>query len=251
MHGEGRRTLGGEALENGRRLRRVRKVVHRRAKRLARAQDVRLGQRHIARAALGEEVAAEERPRRHIQHQPAFPGMGHVGRVVPAHGVAAEREVLAIRERTRRAIGEVVDRHHGGHGSAHRHRLRRGGQEGIERTAFVRLEVRQPDVTQALDRQHRADRLAHQREQLPLARVEEHRRLVDDEVLVEAELARHPGLGNRRVDAVDAVRDLVDVGAGFRVRDHCSTPMKVSRGHMARMCNDRTDRYTSSACRHF
>ena len=81
-----------------------------------------------------------------------------------------------------------------------------------------------------------------------LARVEEHGCLVDDEVLVEAELAWPAGQGNRRVDAKDAVGDLVDVGAGFRVRDHGSTPIGC---HVARMCNDTAGRYTPSACRHF
>ncbi len=80
--------------------------------------------------------------------------------------------------------------------------------------------MRQPDVAQALDRQNGRDGLAHQREHLPHARVEEHGRVIDDEVLVEVELAHTARQLYRRVDAVDAVRHLLDVRAGLRIRDH-------------------------------
>src|SRR5688572_30730501 len=51
--------------------------------------------------------------------------------------------------------------------------------------------------------------------------MKQHRLIVDDQVLIEAEpdLARQP---QRRVDAVDAGGDFVDASARFVVRDHCA-----------------------------
>jgi hypothetical protein len=54
--------------------------------------------------------------------------------------------------------------------------------------------------------------------------VEQHRRVVDDQILIEAEpnLARQL---RRRVDAENAGGDLGDVRAGLRVRDHERSPL--------------------------
>jgi hypothetical protein len=49
--------------------------------------------------------------------------------------------------------------------------------------------------------------------------MEQERRFVDDQVLIEAEL-EVAGQRQRRIDAVDAGGDLVDVRAGLLVRDH-------------------------------
>jgi hypothetical protein len=66
--------------------------------------------------------------------------------------VPAELEHLAVGQGARRALGDVVHRHHGGDAAAHRLGLRRGGEEIVERAALVGLEVREGDVAQALER---------------------------------------------------------------------------------------------------
>ena len=86
----------------------------------------------------------------------------------------------------------------------------------VERAALVGLEVRQPDVTQPLDRHHGADRLADEREQLAAGRVWNSigaSSTIRYWLKLNADVARQR---HRRVDAVDAVGDLVDVGAGLR-----------------------------------
>ena len=96
----------------------------------------------LAGAALREEIAAEERARRRVEHEAAFPRMRHVRRVEPAHRVRPERELLAVRERARRAVGEVADRDHRRHLAADGHGVRRGCEELVERAALVGFEVR-------------------------------------------------------------------------------------------------------------
>jgi hypothetical protein len=79
--------------------------------------------------------------------------------------------------------------------------------------------MRQPEILELLERHHRANGLGHQWKQLPLTGVKQHRRVIDDEVLVEAEL---PGArdAHGRVDSEDTVRHFLDVGAGLSVGDH-------------------------------
>ena len=133
--------------------------------------------------------------------------------------VPAERQLRAIGERVRCAVREIADGHHRRHLAAHRHGLRRGGQKQVQRAAFIGFEVRQAEVAQLFQRHHRANGLGDDRKQLPLAGVKQHRRVIHDEVLVEAEL---PGARNAhgRVDSEDAVRHFLDVGAGLSVGDH-------------------------------
>ena len=71
------------------------------------------------------------------------------------------------------------------------------------------------DPAQLLDVDHLADRLGHQREQLPGAGVEEQRLVAVDQVLVEGEAAGGDLRDDRR-QAVDAVGDLVDVRVCMR-----------------------------------
>ncbi len=145
--------------------------------------------------------------------------MRHVRRVEPTERVPAEPQLLAIGERARRPIGVVVDRYHRRDTAADRHCLGRRGKEGIERAALIRLEVRQTDVAQTPDRNDGLDRLTHEREQMPMAGMEHHGLIVDDQILVEAELAA-AGQLHRSVDAVDALGHLLDVRAGLRIGDH-------------------------------
>ncbi|MCQ4345941.1 hypothetical protein NGA35_00555 [Pseudomonas stutzeri] len=152
-----------------------------------------------------------------LHQQAALPGVRQVRGVQPLHDAPAERQRLAVLERPRRAVGEIVDRHQRRHRAAQRYRLRGDGQPFVERAALVGLDVGQADVAQALDRQHAGHRLAHQREQPARAGVEQQRLVVEQQVLVEREAAAlHP---HRGVDAVDAVGDLDDVGARLRVGD--------------------------------
>jgi hypothetical protein len=65
--------------------------------------------------------------------------------------------------------------------------VRRRREKLVERAALVGLEVRESDVPELLDRHHGADRLAHEREEAAEPGVEHHRRLVDDQVLIEVE----------------------------------------------------------------
>lgn len=119
--------------------------------------------------------------------------MRHVRRIEPLDGVPAQRERVAVGERPWRAVGDVVGGHHGGDLPAHRNRLRRDRQPLVHRAAFIRLEMRVRDVAQPLDGQHALDRLAREGEQPARSRVEQERRVVDDQVLVEVELARASG----------------------------------------------------------
>ena len=195
MHArERRRLLRREAFEDRGGVRGVGEVVHRRAERFARAQDVRFGERRLAGAALGEQVAAQEGARGGLHHQAAVPAVRHVRRVEPAHRVRAEAQHFAVGERAGRSVRHVVDGDHRGDLPAQRLGAWRRRQPFVERAAFVGLEVREADVAQPLDRQHAADGLAHEREQPPRPGVEEQRRVVDDQVLVEIELPGPPGI---------------------------------------------------------
>src|SRR5713226_4015676 len=66
--------------------------------------------------------------RRLLEQEPALPGVRDVGRVEPAHGVAAEDQPLAVRKRTRGPVGHVVHGDHGRDPAAQRSRNRGHGQ---------------------------------------------------------------------------------------------------------------------------
>ena len=52
--------------------------------------------------------------------------------------------------------------------------------------------------------------------------MEQQRRVVDDQILVEIEVIGAARNGDRRVDAVDAIGDLMNVGAGLQIGNHWS-----------------------------
>src|SRR5262245_46685049 len=81
--GERRRPERGQPLQVLAAVARVRVVVERLPERLARPEDVRLGQRGPPVAALGEEVAAEQRAGVALPEEAALPGVGHVRGVEP------------------------------------------------------------------------------------------------------------------------------------------------------------------------
>src|SRR6185312_938453 len=66
-------------------------------------------------------------------------------------------------------------------------------------------------------------------EELALPGMKQQRLLIHDQVLIETELPGAARQGDRRVDAIDAVGNLLDIRAGLAVRDHRSTPMRVYR----------------------
>jgi len=181
------RLFAREALEDGGGLRRVRVVVHRRAERLTRAQNVGLGDRRGAAAALREEVAAEQRARGRLHHEAAVPAVRHVRGIEPAQHVRAGGQDLAVGERPCGADGEIVHRDHRAHLAADRDGVRGDGEEVVERAALVGLEVREGDVADRVHRQRLADRLGDQREHAARAGVEDERLGAGDQVLVEVE----------------------------------------------------------------
>src|SRR5205807_1750851 len=67
---------------------------------------------------------------------------------------AAQRHDLAVGKGARLAIGDVVHRYHSRDRAAERHGTWCGGKEFVERAAFVRLEMRERDSAQPLDRQY-------------------------------------------------------------------------------------------------
>src|SRR4051812_34400113 len=93
-------------------------------------------------------------------------------------------------------------------------------EELVDRAALVGLEVCERDPAQPLDRHDLLDGLAHEREQLAHTRVVEQRLFGVDQELVEGEAGR-ADVGDERGDAVDAVRDLVNVCV------HCGTPFSL------------------------
>ncbi len=216
--GFGRRELA----EQGAGVLRVREVVHRSPHRLARGEDVGVGERLAVRTGLREEVAAEEGPGGGLEGVPALPAVGEVRGVEPPDAVLAERELLAVAERPRRPHRLILDRRERGDEAARRGRGRRCPEELVQRAALVGLVVRERDPPEPLHRQHRGDGLAREREDAPRPGVEQERLVVCDEVLVEAEAARdRHGRGRQGgADAVDARCDLVHPGSGLRVRDH-------------------------------
>ena len=76
----------------------VRVVVHLAAEFLARSEDVRLGDGNFARAALGEEIATEQRAGQQFHDQSALPGVRQMRRVVPADFMLAELQDLTVRQ---------------------------------------------------------------------------------------------------------------------------------------------------------
>src|SRR2546426_1167475 len=77
--------------------------------------------------------------------------------------------------------------------------------------------MRKRDIPQALNRQYALDSLAHQRKHLARARVKKHRCVINDQILVERESARHDAWRQRRIYPINAVGNLINVGSGLAV----------------------------------
>src|SRR5439155_13513510 len=142
VHARQRRRFGRrEPSQQGSRMRGMRIVVEPVAECLALLEDLRRGdQRPRAVARLREQIAAQQRARSDFKQVSALPGVREVRRVEPADPMTAERQLLAIRERTRRTIEAVaVDQRVDP--PAHRFGARGNGEEVIERATLVRFVV--------------------------------------------------------------------------------------------------------------
>src|SRR5690606_26032353 len=121
---ERRRLLLCESFERLARVRRMGEIVERLAERFAGLEDVFLDQRFLAYATLCKQIAAEKGLRRHLHREAAFPAMRHMRRIEPAHSLLAKNDLLAIGQRARLAIREILDRRHRSDTAADRDRIR-------------------------------------------------------------------------------------------------------------------------------
>ncbi len=126
---------------------------------LAWLQNVGLGQRLVRRPSLSEEITAQERFCRLFKEEAADPSVGQVRRRKPAHGMRTEGYNFIILHGARSAVSHVTDRDNCSDLAAERHGIRRNRQEIIESPAFICLVVRERDIAQTFDRQHRVDRV--------------------------------------------------------------------------------------------
>ena len=160
-------------------------------------------------AHVGEQVAAEERARRLLVHQPRVPAVRHVRGVEAPHAPAAEVDHLAVGERARRAGGLVVEPDGAADGAVGDG----GGGGGVEplaeRAALVGLDVAERDPAQPAQVGDPRRRQGDRGEQGALAAVEQERLVGVDQELVEGEPAR-PHLRHEGGEAVDPLGDLVD-----------------------------------------
>jgi hypothetical protein len=79
-----------------------------------------------------------------------------------------------------------------------------GSEELIERTAFVSLEMRERDPTQAFERQNVGYSLVHLRKHPPLSGVKEQRIVIYKQVLIVGDSAACDA-GNRCADAKNGI----------------------------------------------
>jgi hypothetical protein len=176
-----------------------------------RVEQVVAGHRRAV-AELRAQVTAEQRPGLLLVEHVRLPVMGHVRRRDLDHAALQRRttdlEHLAVGERPRRPVAQVVERHRASQRPVRDRRVRRRGEELVHRPAFVRLDVRERDPAQPGDRQHLLDRLPDEREQLAHAGVVQQGLLRVHQELVEGEAARR-NVGHVGGDAVDPVGDLV------------------------------------------
>jgi hypothetical protein len=110
-------------------------AVHLLVVRDRRLDDVR-GRRHIRGTAPGEEVAAEERRRRLLEHDARLPRTGNVRGVDPAYAQATEVEDLSILEWAWRARSHVGEAEKASRPSVRRLRVR-GEREPVAEGAVL------------------------------------------------------------------------------------------------------------------
>jgi hypothetical protein len=104
-------------------------------------------------AAIGEKIAAQQRPSRVLHDQARFPAMRQMWRIEPLQTESSSLEDFGVAEDTSLTIGDIVHRSHREKATAQRDCVRSRGEELIEGTALVGLEVRERDPAQAFQRQ--------------------------------------------------------------------------------------------------
>src|SRR5262245_42280765 len=105
----------------------------------------------MVRATLGEQITAKQRVRLALEQNTALPGVRHVRRIEPLNFAAAQRDDLVVLHRTRLPVGDVIGGDECGDLAAWRHGNGGHTKELIERTALVRLEMREADIAKPLD----------------------------------------------------------------------------------------------------
>src|SRR5438874_816833 len=232
--GEGLRLERGQVREDAVRHRRVGQVVRERprlvvAERVTKAPDDVGGGERLDLAVLLQDIRAEERAFGLLEEETRVPAVGHVRRAAVAEAVPPGRDDLAVRERARRPVGDVVHADDGAHDAARG--LRPGGarEPVVQRAALVGLEVAEADPTDTRGVDDLGHRVAHHGEHLAEPGVEEERLVVTDQELVELEV----GLGDEGRDAEEVGRNLGHLG-------HAVTCLPVSVWEVAASIRTRT-----------
>jgi len=79
-------------------------------------------------AKMREQISTKQGLRRLLENHAGVPAVRNMRRIDPANALASKIEDLAIGERARRTVGEVVERHHAGGLPLDHLRLRRARQ---------------------------------------------------------------------------------------------------------------------------
>jgi len=139
-----------------------------------------------------------------------------------------EVDRLAVGERPRQPVGEVVERHHAAQRAVRDRGGRRRREPVVHRAALVGLDMAEGDPAQTVERQHARVGRRDGPEHPARAAMEQQRLVGDHEELVEGEAGRR---GNRRHEgrqSIEAVGNLVDPGGHFQ-SSPVGRPMAVSR----------------------
>ena len=179
MHARVRGFCCARRSERGRRLRRMRVVVHRLAERFARAEDVGLGQRLLAVARLGEQVAAEEGAGRRRPSAGRSPSRAARAACRTTASCGGRARAARRRPGARRPVGDVADRHHRARSgcTAARPRAPRPATGSASRTRRPRSATGRPQRSRSIGMTEAMASL-HQREHLARTGVEQQRLVV-------------------------------------------------------------------------
>ena len=165
-----------------------------------------------------KQVAAEQRPGRGLEQQPALPVVRQVG-VSSQRTPPAQRQLLAVGQRARRPIGQVVHRDHRRGRAAHRLGAGRDREPVVQRAALVGLHVREGRRSGACAASPRTWATAS-RTSGNIRRSPVWKRSGASSTIRNWLKVKPPGMTvDGGADAVDAVGDLVDARAGFGVGD--------------------------------
>ena len=187
-----------------------------------------------------------------VHHEPAFPAVRHVRRVEPAHLVrgratSSSPSASARGARSAKSPTETIAASWPHTGTA----FGAAARNALSAPHSSASKCEKPDVAQPLERHHAR---GSPRSPAETVRAGPVWNSIGASSTIRYWLklnCRAAGQRDRRVDAEDALGDLLDVGAGLRVRDHGAPPRLKVLG----MCNERPGRYTSqhvfARTRHF